>query len=60
MIAAIGRGIQKDFGKKHRRKSLMSLQGSQQPHNNLLNIIYISDVYIWCYFLPSLVPALLH
>lgn len=40
MIAATGRGIQKDFGKKQRGKSLMSLQGSQQPHNNLLNIIY--------------------
>lgn len=54
MIASMGRGIQKDFGMKQRGKSLMSLQGFQQPCNKLLNIIcgFLMCVFDAASFLP--------
>jgi len=54
VTAAMGMEIQKDFGKKQRGKSLMSLKGSQQPSSKLLNIIcrFLVCIFDLTSFLP--------
>lgn len=61
MIAIMGRGFRKDFGKKQKGKSLKSLQGSQHPCNKLLITIcrFLMPVFDANSFLLESLPCLI-